>query len=307
MSQNENIKIVCFEMEASPMNGKNIKSKGFTLVELLVVISIIALLLAVLMPALNKAREQAVKTICASNMKTTGTSMYMYLSDNKNTLPPDYMPPSVSGKDDDDLTNCFWQQKLIKYSQNGKVFTCSNYEKYFSTSSSAAQIVPQDYLYNHVNKDSNWYYWYCSGTAPSFGYNHRALGCGGYASGFGCYQRKGSLNTEAGKCLPVLQVKAEKIKNSSGAILCLDNVSSFAQAPPIDSIDSWNWWAGKNFKSGDPRTYGYHPPIFRHANGMNTLYVDCHAAYNKIDAQGFKFVSGTLDSCWGNCNQAPSF
>jgi prepilin-type N-terminal cleavage/methylation domain-containing protein len=54
------------------------KNKGFTLVELLVVISIIALLLAVLMPALQKAREIAKRTICANQIKQIGVGMAAY-------------------------------------------------------------------------------------------------------------------------------------------------------------------------------------------------------------------------------------
>jgi prepilin-type N-terminal cleavage/methylation domain-containing protein/prepilin-type processing-associated H-X9-DG protein len=55
---------------------------GFTLVELLVVISIIALLLAILMPSLQKAREQAKTVVCLSNVKQLGLSWVVYTEDN---------------------------------------------------------------------------------------------------------------------------------------------------------------------------------------------------------------------------------
>jgi prepilin-type N-terminal cleavage/methylation domain-containing protein/prepilin-type processing-associated H-X9-DG protein len=289
------------EENGGTMNEKNIRSMGFTLVELLVVISIIALLLAVLMPALSKAREQAVRIICATNMKSTGTSMAMYIGDNKGTLPPDYVPARAEGKENDnDLTTVFWQQKLIPYTKNGKVFTCSNYEKYFSTKSSSAKVESQDELYNQVNKDTNWYYWYCSGTASSFGYNHRALGCAGWKSSeFGCYSRTGSLNSASGMRLPVLQVKAEQIKNSSGTILCLDNVSSFA-IPPSMVVDSSNPLSNAKWIEK------YHPKEFLHNKGVNMLYVDCHAIWKSLESPEFKIVATDQDnSAWGNCRQFP--
>ena len=59
------------------------KAKGFTLVELLVVISIIALLVSILMPSLGRAREQAKLTICASNLKQLGIASAMYDEDHK--------------------------------------------------------------------------------------------------------------------------------------------------------------------------------------------------------------------------------
>lgn len=67
--------------------GRNNK-RAFTLVELLVVISIIALLLAILMPSLQKVREQTKKITCLSGLRQLGLGCYLYAMDNNDKLPP---------------------------------------------------------------------------------------------------------------------------------------------------------------------------------------------------------------------------
>jgi len=59
---------------------------GFTLIELLVVIAIIAVLMAILMPALNRAREQGKRAACLSNLKQLTLSWIMYADDNDDRI-----------------------------------------------------------------------------------------------------------------------------------------------------------------------------------------------------------------------------
>ena len=72
---------------ASSRTPRNDGIRGFTLIELLVVVAIIAVLVAILLPALGSAREQARFLACASNFHAIGISLEMYAQDNRRQLP----------------------------------------------------------------------------------------------------------------------------------------------------------------------------------------------------------------------------
>ena len=75
-----------FEVKIISRRAAGGGSRGFTLIELLVVIAIIAVLMAILMPALNRVKEQGKRAACLSNVKQMGLAWIMYADDNDSKI-----------------------------------------------------------------------------------------------------------------------------------------------------------------------------------------------------------------------------
>jgi prepilin-type N-terminal cleavage/methylation domain-containing protein len=91
------------------------RRSGFTLIELLVVVAIIALLIAILLPSLARAKNQAKKTACASNLHQIGIALNTYGAEFENNLPPE----TTRGKADYGYGNTSNHHLYLRYGIGG--------------------------------------------------------------------------------------------------------------------------------------------------------------------------------------------
>ena len=107
----------------SPLPSKSVNRRqvfGFTLIELLVVIAIIAILSAILFPVFARARENARRSSCQSNLKQIGLGIIQYQSDYDG-----YYPPSALGSG---ATAASWPTLTFPYIKSEQVFVCPSGE-----------------------------------------------------------------------------------------------------------------------------------------------------------------------------------
>jgi len=124
------------------------KKLGFTLIELLIVIAIIAILAAILFPVFARARENARRASCQSNLKQIGLSIAQYTQDYDEMMVPDRIANPVGGN------AVYWQHLVQPYTKSYQVFKCPSESSDLFLSNSGPgfpMIVPRSYYANSCN------------------------------------------------------------------------------------------------------------------------------------------------------------
>lgn len=239
----------------------NKHSTGFTLVELLVVIGIVTLLIALLLPALNRARDHANRVKCSANLRSIGQAMAMY------TQQYGYYPGMEASARPDGRRYAVWPVRLRAFMAGGQdVFHCPSQDERCRWVKGANPAGPADaatavhgaFGYEFGERvlwaDQTWF---------SYGYNY-----GGTSSAFGVQRGLGWL---VNAYRPVesawydFELKASRVRVPSEMIAVADTT---ADGQGDYAIDPWN---------------DFQYPGKVHRGGANVLFCDGHVQWHRLD------------------------
>lgn len=183
------------------------RRRAFTLVELLVVIGIIAILIAILLPVLNKVKEQANATKCAANMRELAKMWYQYAAENKGLSAPGRLPKF------DPVDSPYWIGNGMQYRPHW-------YEVFGAAMKNYASRKPDPTEDDSWKVDSDLY------TCPSIDWRNSRNFVWGYN-----FQFLGNTHEKAPMVFINYPVKANAISRASETVMAADCMGTAAGKP----------------------------------------------------------------------------
>ena len=143
------------QSETTTYSAKSAKN-GFTLIELLVVIAIIAILAAILFPVFARARENARRASCQSNLKQIGLGLLQYTQDYDERTPRAYYPGNDS-EGSNTTTRWKWMDAIYPYVKSEQLFVCPS--QTLATTGATTRAYSYRNGYNYGTYGYNEAYW----------------------------------------------------------------------------------------------------------------------------------------------------